>query len=229
MEVNDVQAYPFGFLFDLLNFDDKSKNVRYLPENPILNGPMGKVTELQFFAGTSMTLYPEDNSSVKGLIYRSGSSFGNRNVMFVSAEYGKGKVVAMGDSSPADDGSGDRNDRLYDGWLKDANGNHERLIVNATLWLAGTVTGVQSPTEKKEMVPVFFQKRNGNCEVQVGTLPARTKKAYFSVYDLSGRKLAGFRAVTSGQRLSLNLGPGHGVFVYRLHGAGFSQTGKFMY
>jgi hypothetical protein len=148
MKNNSMQADPFGISFDLLKFDDKTTNVKNLPGNPILDGPMGKVTALWYFAGTSMTLHPDDNSTVEGLIYRSGSTFGNKNVMFASAVFGKGRIVAMGDSSPADDGTGDRGDHLYDGWIKDANGNHERLIMNGSLWLAETLTATH-PEKKK--------------------------------------------------------------------------------
>ena len=46
MQHNSVQTDPFGITFDLLKFNDKSTNVRNLPGNPILNGPMGAVSEL---------------------------------------------------------------------------------------------------------------------------------------------------------------------------------------
>ena len=224
MKNNSMQVDPFGFYFDLYNFDDKSKNVRNLPDNPILNGPMGKVTELQFFAGTSMTLYPDDNSSVEGLIYRSSSSFGNKNVMFASASFGKGRVVAMGDSSPADDGTGDRNDRLYDGWIEDANGNHQRLIVNASLWLAETLTAT-NPVNKKEEIEVSFLNTSG--ALKIGTMPFGVN-AQLAVYDLSGRRIARFEQVRSGQVYRLSL-PSQGVFIYRLTGSSFTSTGKFYY
>ncbi len=148
MKNNSMQTDPFGISFDLLKFNDKSDNFRSLPNNPILNGPMGKATELWFFAGTSMTLHPDDNSSVEGLVFRTGSSFGNKNVLFASATFGKGKVVALGDSSPPDDGTGDSGDHLYNGWTKDANGNHERLIMNASIWLTKKLTAV-NPVKKK--------------------------------------------------------------------------------
>jgi hypothetical protein len=175
-----------------------------------------------------MTLHPENNSHVEGLIYRSGSSFGNKNVLFVTSVFGKGRVVAMGDSSPADDGTGDRNDRLYDGWIKDANGNHQRLIVNATLWLAETLTGVNEQARKKEPVSVSFIRKHGACFVQVGPLPAGTENAGLAVFDLSGRRVADFQGVSSGQRYVVS-GAKRGFYIYRLTANGFSQTGKFMF
>ena len=39
------------------------------------------------------------------------------------------------DSSPADDGTGAPNNNLFYGWT-DLSGNHSRLHMNASLWLA---------------------------------------------------------------------------------------------
>ncbi len=224
MKNNSMKADPFGISFDLLKFDDKSHNVRNLPYNPILNGTMGKASELWYFAGTSMTLHPSDNSSVEGLIYRSGSPFGNKNVLFASATYGKGKVVALGDSSPPDDGTGDPGDKLYNGWTKDANGNHERLIMNACLWLAETPTAT-NPVKKKEETEISFFDTGHNGALKIGTLPDETI-VQLTVYDLAGRKIAGFQQIQSHQIYHFSL-PAEGVFIYRLTGNNFSKTGKF--
>ncbi len=68
--------------------------------------------------------------------------------MVAYARYGQGKVVAIGDSSPCDDGTGDSNDVLYNGYTLDANGNHQRLLMNAMVWLApnSTTTAVVNIT-----------------------------------------------------------------------------------
>jgi hypothetical protein len=55
--------------------------------------------------------------------------------MVAAATYQSGKVFAMGDSSPLDDGSGDPGDTLYNGYTSDANGNHRILLVNAIIWM----------------------------------------------------------------------------------------------
>ncbi len=137
MQTNSVQTNPFGISFDYASFNDDTSNMANLPMDPILHGPYGDVTSVEFYAGTSMTLDTNSNPSLKAVVYSSGSSnTGNTGVLCAYATYGNGKVVALGDSSPADDGSGDPHDHLYDGWIADANGNHERLIMNATVWLA---------------------------------------------------------------------------------------------
>jgi hypothetical protein len=133
---NSIQNNPFGITFNLANISVTSSNIPNLPNDSILHGPFGNVTQVKWSNGTTMTINPSVNSTVKGVVYNSGSSFGNNNVMVAYARYGKGKVAAIGDSSPCDDGSGDTGDALYDGWLGDASGNHERFIMNATIWLA---------------------------------------------------------------------------------------------
>jgi hypothetical protein len=90
---------------------------------------------------------PAQNASVKGVVYATGSSFGNANVMCAYARVGNGKVAAIGDSSPTDDGTGDPNDVLYNGYTLDAAGNHQRLLMNITIWLA---RGGSSTTNIKE-------------------------------------------------------------------------------
>jgi hypothetical protein len=144
MSNNGIQSNPFGITFDYANFSQTTSNIPNLPADPLLHGPMGNVTQAQWSGGTSITMSPASNSSVIGVVYKTGSSFGNSNVMVAYATYGSGKVVAIGDSSPCDDGTGDTNDQLYDGWVGDANGNHRILIMNATIWLAAS--GVTAPS-----------------------------------------------------------------------------------
>ncbi len=139
MTNNTVQANPFGISFDIVDFSQTTTNVATLPTDTLLHGPMGNVTKAMWSNGTSMTLNSTINPNVKGIIYKTGSSTtGTTNVMVARSRFGAGKVVGIGDSSPCDDGTGDINDVLYDGWIADASGNHEKLIVNATIWLASS-------------------------------------------------------------------------------------------
>jgi hypothetical protein len=55
--------------------------------------------------------------------------------MFAASTYGLGRIVACGDSSPFDDGTGDTGDTLYNGWSAEVNGDHGELAINACLWL----------------------------------------------------------------------------------------------
>ncbi len=134
---NDLMTgNPFGLTFDLQNFSQTSTNVRPGTTDPILNGTMGNVTGLAFHNGTSMTLSTTANSTVKGLVYKTGASnTGTSQALFAAANYGTGKVCGLGDSSVPDDGSGDTHDALYVSYGTDVSGSHRKLLVNATKWL----------------------------------------------------------------------------------------------
>jgi hypothetical protein len=56
--------------------------------------------------------------------------------MCASSTFYNGRVVAIGDSSIADDGTiGDPNDTsIYDGYTTDAGLNHQKLLRNAIVW-----------------------------------------------------------------------------------------------
>ncbi|WP_051167063.1 hypothetical protein [Hymenobacter norwichensis] len=134
MQNNSVQANPFGFSVNLDNIVENSSNVR-AGTNPILNGSQGAVSQLSFHNGATMTLNPTANSTVQGLIWRtSATSQGNTLAMAASSTFGSGRVVIIGDSSPADDGTGSPGNTVYDGWGE--NVSHPRLHLNASLWLA---------------------------------------------------------------------------------------------
>lgn len=148
MTNNGSVSNPFGISFDLANFSQTSSNILNSSTDPILHGSMGNVTGLQYNAGTSMTLNHTANSSVKGLIFKTGSSTsGTSNVLFAGANYGQGKVCGIGDSSPMDDGTGDPNDALYSSYKVAVSGSHQKLMVNAVIWLstAGTAPRMSAP------------------------------------------------------------------------------------
>jgi hypothetical protein len=144
---NGVLNSALGFTFDLANISQTSSNIPNLPTDSLLHGPMGNVTQVKWSNGTTIAMNPAQNASVKGVVYATGSSFGNANVMCAYARVGNGKVAAIGDSSPTDDGTGDPNDVLYNGYTLDAAGNHQRLLMNITIWLA---RGGSSTTNIKE-------------------------------------------------------------------------------
>ncbi|MFC7666399.1 hydrolase [Hymenobacter humi] len=133
MANNSVQANPFGFTVNLDNIVENSFNVR-TGTNPIMNGSQGVVSQLSFHNGATMTLNPAANSTVQGLVWRTSATQGNNLAMAASSTYGTGRVVIIGDSSPADDGTGSPGNTVYDGWNE--NVSTPRLHLNASLWLA---------------------------------------------------------------------------------------------
>lgn len=133
MTNNSLVSNPFGFSFNLVNLSQTTSNISTVTGNPILAGSQGNVTSIQYNNGTSMTMNTTANPTVTGLIWRSGVTRNNSNVFCLSSTYGTGKIVALGDSSPTDDGTGAPGDVLYNGWSALS---HTRLLMNASLWLA---------------------------------------------------------------------------------------------
>lgn len=134
MSTNSVQTNPFGITITLNNISETSSNRLSATTNPILNGSQGIVTQLKFSNGATMSINTTANATAQGLIWRGSSSQGTSNIMCASATYGTGRVVVIGDSSPADDGTGATGDNLFPGWTELA--SHSRLHMNASLWLA---------------------------------------------------------------------------------------------
>ncbi|WP_225849179.1 immune inhibitor A [Streptomyces sp. HPF1205] len=134
---------PFGFSVDLLDISTDNPRAVSDSSDPVLHGPFGTVTGSILRDGTTFTLKPADNPAVKGLLYRTGYS-GNTGAFFVTSSFGSGRVAIWGDSSPADDGTGQSGNTLYDGW-NDPAGTDAALALNATAWLASGGSGVTTP------------------------------------------------------------------------------------
>ena len=132
MTSNSVTANPFGFKIDLTNISGTTTNVT-TATNSIITGSQGNVTSLKFSNGATISL--TSGGTAQGLIWQSGYTRSLTHVMAASSTFGTGRVVVVADSSPADDGTGAANNTLYPGWT-DLSGNHARLHLNATLWLA---------------------------------------------------------------------------------------------
>ncbi|MFF2349757.1 hydrolase [Kitasatospora sp. NPDC058115] len=125
---------PFGFSVDLTKIHDENPRAVDDPADPVLHGPFGTVTGSIIRDGTTMTLHPADNPAVRGIVYRPGSS-GDTGAFFVTSTFGNGRIAAWGDSSPPEDGTGQPNNALHDGW-NDPAGTDAALALNATAWLS---------------------------------------------------------------------------------------------
>jgi hypothetical protein len=135
---------PFGFNIDYIDINEQPTTNAYTGTNAdaqkVLNGAAGTASKLAFYNGTTATLFPAQNATVQGLFWRSSSTNGGTTgVMALLSTYGTGRVVFIGDSSPADDGTGDTGDSLFNGWSGDAPSgftSHPAFHLNASLWLA---------------------------------------------------------------------------------------------
>jgi hypothetical protein len=136
--------YPFGFNIDYVDVNEQPTSNVYTGTNAnaqkVLNGAAGIASMLSFYDGSTATLFPASNANVQGLFWRmSSTNGGNTGVMALLSTYGSGRVVFVGDSSPADDGTGDTGDSLENGWSGDKPSgytSHPALFINASLWLA---------------------------------------------------------------------------------------------
>ena len=143
MSTNSIATNPFGITFDYQNFSQTTSNFKVSSTDGILHGLAGNPTQMKFSNGTSMTLNTSANSTVIGVVYKTGSSTtGTSGVMMAHSHYGLGKIAAIGDSSPMDDGTGDTGDVLYNGWSAEVNGDHSKIMMNATIWLSNNTARI---------------------------------------------------------------------------------------
>ncbi len=224
LENNSVKKNPFGIIFDYEYFSDKTQNIPNLPGNPLLHGPMGDVTLVEFYGGTSMTLDSTVNNTVTAVVYKSGVSMNNHNVLVAYAEFGKGKVVALGDSSPTDDGTGDPSDKLYDGWIKDANGNHKRLIMNGSIWLAESITDVQENKTAKN-IQVFTS--GNHVFFKFNNLPVSNNKT-LTIFNTAGCEITKIQLSRKQTSYPVHL-PVKGVYIYKYYNGNRYVSSKFLY
>ncbi len=228
LTTNSVQPYPFGFIFDTVDISQTTTAVFAASTDSIIHGPMGNVTKVMWSGGTTMTLNPSQNASVKGVIYKSGtSSAGNTNAMVAYARYGKGKVAAMGDSSPADDSTGNPTCSLYNGYWHDASGNHRLLIMNMTIWLAqyDTVSHVGVTEVNHEPTSIIVSPNPSRGQISVSA-DAMLNNAEFVVFGIAGnvvvRKTVG--EMHKGEQVQFNLEPG--LYLLKVLHEGGVQTSR---
>lgn len=189
MNNNSVAVNPFGINFDLNNTGNIiSSNVINSSTNPSLNGSFGAVTQLKYSQGGSMFINTTANSSAKGLIFQTGASVvGNTNIMFATSTYGSGKVAALEDSSPPDDGTGDSGDNLYFGYT-DLNGNHKKLIMNTTVWLATADLADSKFDLNKFNFNIAPNPINYN-QLKLNYLSTENNTFSVEIFDLIGKKI----------------------------------------
>ncbi len=127
-----MQTAPFGIVFNSNNIFAVERIGRQRSDNPITHGAAGTITRFLYADGGSLTINPAKNASTAGAVWTT-SSHTNSNVMVAYGTFGAGKFVAIGDSSPADDGTGASGNTLFDGWNDGGGDNgaahHQRLAL----------------------------------------------------------------------------------------------------
>lgn len=115
---------------DILPADLKREDpTRALGTHPILSGPFGFVRALSFFDVTTLTV-----AAPAVELVRSSAAAPGQLILGAAGTLGSGRVVVIGDSAGADDGTGAPGDNLYDGW---SDYDNDSFYLNAVSWLAG--------------------------------------------------------------------------------------------
>lgn len=219
MANNAVVSNPFGITFDLKNISGTYTNLADLPTNPLLHGTAGNPSKIQLSNGTTMTLDPSKNSSAQGLMFTTGTS-GNTNTLVSMATYGSGKIVAIGDSSIPDDGSGNSGNTLYNGYTGDANGNHKPLLLNAVIWLASS-SNLSIPNISSSEFIFYPNPSSDFLNFRGGS----GKNIEYSIVDASGRMIT--KSMTNGNQVDVrNLS--NGIYILILNIEGQTKTVRFM-
>ncbi len=182
-------ANPFGITFDLNNLSFTSGvGAAVAPTDSLLHGPLGNPVAMEYHNGATMTLARSANISVCGVLFQPGqSTTGSNGVIVAHARYGRGRVAALGDSSPPDDGTGAPGKNLYNGWSAEANGDHARILLNATIWLVtpssrATATAARDATAAA--VTIYPNPNTGTIFVSGNSLPTE-----IHCYNALGQKL----------------------------------------
>ncbi len=138
---NGLTNNPFGITFRSTGTGSNSSGVNTFNHSiigdPILNGPVGLATNVAYFNGNEFQIDNTKNPTVISRMWFGLSSDSNNFCALATLQYGSGRVVVTGDSSPIDDGTGDPNDSsIINGYTGDAGGVQHIWIVNASEWLA---------------------------------------------------------------------------------------------
>lgn len=169
---------PFGIIYDLVDISETSTKLatNLSLTDSIVRGSFGQVSKIMLSGGTTMTINPSVNSKVKAIIYKNSvaGSTGNNNVIYATSRYGRGRIVAVGDSSPLDDGTGDTQDVLYNGYTGDAPPNHRNIIMNSTIWLASN----ELPCDTTHWTGVAGKAWENPYNWSCGTLPGSNTIVY---------------------------------------------------
>ncbi len=142
-------ASPLGVSFNAANvtftgegdgLGQTSSNLDYEYGETILVGEAGVVSGLSFLGGTHMQVFSATNESVRPLAWRNTlSQEDTSEAILARSRFGAGRVVALGDDYPMDDGSGHPDNVLVNGYDNPSapEETHDVLLINTVQYLAG--------------------------------------------------------------------------------------------
>lgn len=107
---------------------ERVEPTRALDDHAILTGPFGQVNALTFFDATTLSV----SGDAQAIVHAPAS----QGILGAAANYGAGRVLVIGDSAGADDGTGWPQDNLFDGW---SDYDNAAFYLNGASWLAGEI------------------------------------------------------------------------------------------
>jgi hypothetical protein len=237
---NGVQSNPFGFLIDsttVASSSETTTKVNTDTKDPIIYGTVGTVTQIMFSAGTTAHIAASTTGTAVGEVWGSTGTVGSSTAIWaLRATYGTGRVVFIGDSSPADDGTGWSGKSLYYSWTGEANGNHRLFHLNSSLWLAklsGAVTDVHNKVVKiSDFVLTQNYPNPFNPTTKIGYNLPESGYVTLKIYDVLGNEVASLvnETETAGnhfQEFNAAQLPS-GTYIYRLTAGTLAETKKMI-
>ena len=179
---NSVEANPFGISFNSDSTTPTSVSVDGSAGNPITRGDAGMVSTLQYAVGCTMTI--NDTAKAQAAVW-SGSA--STKVMMLYGTYGKGRFVAIGDSSVVEDNT-NSGGTTYDGWTTPVSNGY--AVLNATIWLLESLIPPTVTTSPASSISSSLATLNGSLNPGGLSTMAKflygTTTNYGSVTNVSG-------------------------------------------
>jgi len=179
---NSVEANPFGISFNSDSTTPTSVSVDGSAGNPITRGDAGIVSTLQYAVGCTMTI--NDTAKAQAAVW-SGSA--STKVMMLYGTYGKGRFVAIGDSSVVEDNT-NSGGTTYDGWTTPVSNGY--AVLNATIWLLENLIPPTVTTSPASSISSSLATLNGSLNPGGLSTMAKflygTTTNYGSVTNVSG-------------------------------------------
>ncbi|MBF0543535.1 MAG: hypothetical protein HQM08_03835 [Candidatus Riflebacteria bacterium] len=175
----------FGFQFDGNTFSEAPLAGAMNSSHPVMFG----IKAVGAWAASTISILRAVDSTVVPLV----DSRTKKAPFIVAAETGKGRIVAMGDSSPFDDGTGSGGkNKLHDSYDSFMY-NHPQFAYNAMTWITGMVPAKRIPSKivrlANEADPsekgknVFIDAAHGNAASdKMETFERHMAKLGFKVY-----------------------------------------------
>lgn len=133
---NGLTNNPFGITFPPDNTSPMNTNYRNVLDDPVCLGAVGIATNIAYHNGCRFQIDNAKNPTTVSEMWDGTAGQSNSLCMVARLQYGNGRVVICGDSSPFDDGTGDLGDGLFNDYTGDIGGTNRIWILNASEWLA---------------------------------------------------------------------------------------------